>query len=312
MSVILTLTKFLAYYLTNSNAILSDALESIINVLASGFAFYSIFLSAQPRDGNHPYGHGKIEYFSSGFEGALIIIAGIWIVVEAIGRLITPQPIDHLGWGGLLIFITLILNFILGKYLQQLGKKTRSEALFADGKHLITDSYSSIIILVAIVIIALTDMLWLDAVSSLLLSVVIFYNGLVLIRRAVAALMDETDPTILNHIVDIIKNHKKTEWIDVHNLRIQKYGSDLHIDCHLTLPFYWDLKQVHESVHEFEEIMIEKNTGNIEIFIHADPCLPDCCRYCKIDCPSRSTQFAVEMDWDTEKLSKNQKFFMED
>lgn len=137
--------KFTAYYMTRSNAILSDALESIINVIASGFAFYSIYLSAQPKDDDHPYGHGKIEYFSSGFEGALIIIAGIWIAVEAIQHLIHPQPLQHLDWGILLILLTVIVNGIVGYYLQRVGKYTRSEALIADGKHLVTDSISSVL-----------------------------------------------------------------------------------------------------------------------------------------------------------------------
>ncbi|TAG50603.1 MAG: cation transporter, partial [Runella slithyformis] len=193
VSVVLLIIKFTAYYLTRSNAILSDALESIINVIASGFAFYSIYLSAQPRDPNHPYGHGKIEYFSSGFEGALIVIAGILIVIEAVLRLLTPQPIVHLEWGFGLLLLTVLVNGALGYYLQKIGKQTTSEALMADGKHLQTDSYSSILILAGLVLISLTGFQWLDSVVSLVLSVLIFYNGYALIRRSVAALMDETD-----------------------------------------------------------------------------------------------------------------------
>lgn len=304
--------KFYAYYLTHSNAILSDALEFIINVIASGFAFYSIYLSAQPKDHDHPYGHGKIEYFSSGFEGALIIIAGIWIAVEAIQHLIHPQPIQHLDWGILLIFLTVVLNGIVGYYLQKVGKSTRSEALIADGKHLITDSFSSVLILIGLGLLLLTKIQWIDSAASLLLSLVIFYNGFQLIRGSVAALMDETDPELFNHVVDLLKNHKRDEWIDVHNMRIQKYGSDLHVDCHLTLPYYWDLQQVHEAVHNFEEALETNQTGTVELFIHADPCLPECCKYCRLaPCKVRSTPFKKDIDWNVANLSKNQKHFVE-
>jgi cation diffusion facilitator family transporter len=310
VSFLLMGVKFGAYYLTNSNAILSDALESIINVMASGFAFYSIYLSSQPRDPNHPYGHGKVEYFSSGFEGALIIIAGILIVIGAIERLVNPQPLSHLDWGGGLIIITILVNFGIGYYLQQVGQNTRSEALIADGKHLIIDSVSSVIILVGIGLIYLTGLLWIDAMVSLLVSILIFYNGFKIIRRAVAALMDETDTALLNEVVGIVKNHKKDNWIDVHNLRIQKYGSDLHIDCHLTLPYYWDLRQVHQTVHDFEKILENTTTGRLEIFIHSDPCLPECCHYCKLNCPKRSELFTNDIDWDVTKLAANQKHFV--
>lgn len=304
--------KFGAYYLTHSNAILSDALESIINVIASGFAFYSIYLSSQPKDHDHPYGHGKIEYFSSGFEGALIIIAGVWIAVEAIQHFIHPQPIQHLDWGVWLILLTVVLNGGVGYYLQKVGKQTRSEALIADGKHLMTDSISSVLILVGLGLLMLTGLQWIDSAASLVLSMIIFYNGFKLIRRSAAALMDETDPELMEHIVELIKDHKKEYWIDVHNMRIQKYGSDLHIDCHLTLPYYWDLKQVHEAVHEFEDALEADAEGNVELFIHADPCLPACCKYCRVaDCHVRTKAFKKDIDWSIHNLAKNQKHFVE-
>ncbi len=304
--------KFTAYYLTRSNAILSDALESIINVIASGFAFYSIYLSSQPKDHDHPYGHGKIEYFSSGFEGALIIIAGVLIAVEAVQHLIHPKPIQHLDWGLLLILLTVILNGVVGYYLQKVGKRTRSEALIADGKHLVTDSLSSVLILIGLGLLILTKLQWIDSAASLVLSLVIFYNGFSLIRGSVAALMDQTDPELMARIVDILKNHKRDYWIDVHNMRIQKYGPDLHIDCHLTLPYYWDLRQVHQAVHEFEEALKAETEGNVEFFIHVDPCLPQCCKYCRLeDCPVRAKAFKKDIDWSIHNLSKNQKLFVE-
>ncbi|WP_428655464.1 cation diffusion facilitator family transporter [Runella sp.] len=312
LSIVLMVIKFSAYYLTRSNAILSDALESIINVIASSFAFYSIYLSSQPKDLDHPYGHGKIEYFSSGFEGALIIIAGVLIAVEAVQHLLHPLPIQHLDWGLLLILVTVVLNGVVGYYLQKVGKETRSDALIADGKHLMTDSLSSVLILIGLGLLILTGLQWIDSAASLILSLVIFYNGFTLIRGSVAALMDQTDPELLERIVNILKNHKRDYWIDVHNMRIQKYGPDLHIDCHLTLPYYWDLRQVHQAVHEFEEALEEDTGGHVEFFIHVDPCLPECCKYCRlVDCPVRAEAFRKDIDWSTHNLSKNQKHFVE-
>ncbi|MFN4145061.1 MAG: cation diffusion facilitator family transporter [Runella sp.] len=313
LSILLMAIKFGAYFITHSNAILSDALESIINVMASGFALYSIYLSSQPRDREHPYGHGKIEYFSSGFEGGLIIIAGILIVVEALRRLWYPQPVENLDWGLWLIMVTVIINGVLGYYLIKTGRKTRSEALIADGQHLLTDSLSSVIVLVGLGLLWFTGLYWIDSIASLVLSAFIFYNGFKLIRRSVGALMDESDPQLLNEVIEILNSHKRPEWIDVHNMRIQKYGSDLHVDCHLTLPYYWDLQQVHESIHAFEEILDAKTTGNFEIFIHADPCLPDCCKYCRMsDCPVRSAVFKEDIQWSADNLAKNQKHFVEE
>lgn len=311
LSIILMGIKFTAYYLTRSNAILSDALESIINVIASSFAFYSIYLSSQPKDTDHPYGHGKIEYFSSGFEGALIIIAGVWIAIEAVQHLMHPQPIQHLDWGLWLILLTVLLNGIVGYYLQKVGKQTRSEALIADGKHLMTDSLSSVLILIGLGLLIVTGLQWIDSAASLVLSMVIFYNGFMLIRGSAAALMDQTDPALMESIVNILKNHKRDYWIDVHNMRIQKYGSDLHIDCHLTLPYYWDLRQVHEAVHEFEEALEKDAGGHVEFFIHVDPCLPECCHYCRLkDCPVRTEAFKKDIDWSIHNLAKNQKHFV--
>ena len=312
LSVVLLFIKFTAYYLTQSNAVLSDALESIINVIASGFAFYSIYLSGLPSDPNHPYGHGKIEYFSSGFEGALIVIAGIVIVIEAIQRLLMPQPVAHLEWGFGLLLLTVVANAVLGYYLQKVGKETQSEALIADGKHLITDSFSSVVVLLGLILISLTGLESIDSIASLLLSVIIFYNGYVLIRRSVSALMDEADPKLLDDVVKTIKTNKRDHWIDVHNLRLQRYGSDLHVDCHLTLPYYWDLRQVHDAVHEFEETLKDSAVGGVEIFIHSDPCLPECCHYCRLkDCSVREAAYSHEVDWNVQNLSKNQKHFVE-
>lgn len=311
-SIVLTGLKFFAYFLTDSNAILSDALESIINVIASGFAFYSIYLSALPKDRNHPYGHGKIEFFSAGFEGALIVIASIFIIVEAIKRMMEPTPIQNLGQGALFIAVTIIVNTMIGYKLIQEGERSNSLALTADGRHLISDSISSVVLIVSVGLILITGQIWIDSAASLLFGLFLAYSGFQLVSKSVAGLMDATDEILLKKVVHSMQDNRKDHWVDVHNLRVQQYGSDLHIDCHLTLPYYWELQKAHEAIHEFENILKDNHTGETEIFVHADPCIPQCCYFCKMNnCPVRQFPFVQEIDWDAVNLVKNQKLFEE-
>lgn len=311
-SIALTGLKFFAYYITDSNAILSDALESIINVIASGFAFYSIYLSAQPKDQNHPYGHGKIEFFSAGFEGALIMIASLFIVIEAVKRIMEPSPIQNLAQGSLFIIVTIIINMLIGYKLVEEGRRSNSLALTADGRHLMSDSISSIVLIVSVGLIMLTGQVWIDSAASLLFGLFLAYSGFQLVSKSVAGLMDATDELILEKVVQSLRDNRKEHWIDVHNLRVQQYGSDLHIDCHLTLPYYWELQKAHEAIHEFENVLKENHTGETEIFVHADPCLPQCCFFCKMkDCPVRQHDFVQDIDWQSVNLVKNQKLYQE-
>lgn len=312
-SVLLTGLKFYAYFLTSSNAILSDALESIINVIASGFAFYSIYLSSQPKDRNHPYGHGKIEFFSAGFEGALIVIASFFIIYEAVRRMMDPAPIENLAQGTLFILITILINTFIGYKLLEEGRKSNSLALTADGKHLLSDSISSVMLIISVGLIMLTGFQWIDSVASLFFGIFLIFNGGQLVRKSVAGLMDATDEVVLEKVVTTLNENKQTHWVDLHNLRVQQYGSDLHIDCHLTLPYYWELLKVHEAIHFFEDILKASHNGETEIFVHADPCLPQCCHFCRINnCPVRQHTFVKDIEWDPANLAKNQKLFTEE
>jgi divalent metal cation (Fe/Co/Zn/Cd) transporter len=138
------------------------------------------------------------------------------------------------------------------------------------------------------------------------------WNGVKIIRKSIGGLMDEANEEVLEKVVNILKNNQKSQWIDIHNMRIQEYGSDIHIDCHLTLPNYWNLEKVHETVHEFEEILEQEFPSHVEIFIHADPCMPECCHYCKIEnCPIRQSPLTTNIDWNKVNLTLNQKHFAE-
>lgn len=313
VSLLLLAIKFYAFYLTNSKAILTDALESIVNVVASGFAIYSIYLSAQPRDNNHPYGHGKIEFFSAGLEGTLIILAGIFIIYQSVITLISPAPLALLPTGMVLIAISGAINGWLGYMLLTKGTVYNSLTLEADGRHILTDAASSAVLLVGIGIIYFTGYFFLDSVFSIIFSLYIIFNGYLLVRKSVAGLMDESNPKAMTATVEILNRYRKDNWIDVHNMRVLQYGGDRHIDLHLTLPYYYDLRAVHDEVHQVEEALEENLPGHVEVFVHADPCLPDkCCHYCTVqNCPVRKHPLTKRITWNESNMAKNQKHYHE-
>ncbi|MGY6522802.1 MAG: cation diffusion facilitator family transporter [Mongoliitalea sp.] len=311
VSVLLLIIKFYAYVITGSTAILTDALESIVNVVAAGFASYSIYLSSRPRDDNHPYGHGKIEFFSAGLEGALIIIAGLFIIYQSIYNLFFPQELDNLLEGILLIAGSGIVNGVLGYTLRKKGEQTNSITLIANGKHLLTDTFTSLLLVLGVTVLYITKILALDSIIAIGFSAYIVYSGYGLVRKSVAGLMDEADPEALEATVKVINQHRKDTWIDVHNMRVQQYGGDRHIDLHLTLPYYLDLKQVHDEVEELENVLELDWPGVVEVFVHADPCIPEkCCHYCQIKtCEVRKFEMDTKIDWTALNMSKNQKHY---
>ena len=308
--IILMLVKFAAYMLTNSNAILTDAMESIVNVVASGFAFYSIHLAARPKDSNHPYGHGKVEFFSVFLEGGLIFIAGVLIFSKAIYNLFFPEALGNLLEGIGLIGFTGVVNFAVGTYMVNQSKRLHSLTLYADGKHLQTDAYSTAGLVVGLVVMFATDWVWIDAVLSLGLGAFILFSGYKLLRRSIGGLMDESDVAMVEKIASILQKNRKPDWIDVHNLRVQRYGHELHIDCHVTLPNYYDLNKVHDEVSAIDALINNNLHENTELFIHADPCISSCCHYCRLaNCPIRSEPKKRDVRWDKDNISENKKHF---
>ena len=312
ISVLILGAKFYAYYLSGSTALLTDALESIINVVAAAFAYYSIYLASLPRDLNHPYGHGKIEFFASGLEGVLILLAAAYIFLHASQHLLAKPSIQQLDLGMLVSFASAAINGILGVYMVRVGKSSHSPTLLADGKHLKLDAYNGFMIVLALAITYWTSWFWVDAFASILFAGFMCWQGIRLVRSAVAALMDETNPAVFKQVIAWITGNQKPEWIDLHNLRIQQYGGDLHIDCHLTLPRYWDLSRVHDEIHDFELMLAEVFPTQIELFVHVDPCLDACCAHCEIkDCPIRAHAFKHKIHWNTVNLALNQKHYNE-
>ena len=306
--IMIMIIKFIAYLLTHSNAILTDAVESIINIVAGGFAYYSISYASKPKDINHPYGHGKIEFISAGFEGGLILTTGIFVLVKSAFNLIHPNEIHSLDTGVILAASAGFINYFLGIYLVRIGKEKNSVTLVADGKHLITDMYMSIALIVGLVVIYFTGLYWLDNLLAIIFGLIIMVTGYKLVRKSLAGLLDEADESILKEVLDDLNENRNSNWIDIHNLRVQQYGSSFHIDCHVTLPWFNDLFSSHGELKKMEEVIYKKFDERVELFIHPDPCIPISCGICQItDCKVRQNPFEKKMEWTLENVLKNER-----
>jgi len=306
---VLMMAKFTAYFITASNFVLTDAAESIVNILASSFAFFSIYLASQPRDENHPYGHGKVEFFSVFIEGSLIGIAGVVILFKSAYNIFYPHPISDLITGAVIIGATGVVNGGLGYHMIKKGKALRSLTIEADGKHLITDMVTSGGLVAGLLLIHFTKIDLLDSILSILVGFYIVFTGYKLVRRSVSGLMDEADFDIVTEVITVLNEKRRESWIDIHNFRAQKYGNELHIDCHLTLPNYFDLNSVHTEVSLVDRL-INNEVTKTELFIHTDPCVPQCCYYCSMpNCPIRSEPKREAITWTMEKVIRNKKHF---
>jgi len=288
---LLMAVKFLAYSITGSAAILSDAFESIINVVASGFVLYSIYLSHQPPDKSHPYGHGKIEYFAVGFEGALIILAAGAILYKAIPAFFQERMIAKLDLGIILVIGASTVNLAVGIFLIRTGRATRSAPLEADGKHLITDVYTSAGVVIGLVLVRVTGWLWWDPLVACGVAVNIVITGWHLVKQSFGRLMDEADPELLERIVEILNRHRHPDWIDIHQLRTRHYGNKVHVDFHLVVPRSFGLLEAHLEAKEIEEKLLSSLVEVEEVIVHVDPCEDPLCEWCLRDrCEDRSKE----------------------
>lgn len=309
---ILLVIKFIAYFLTHSNTILTDALESIVNVVAGAFGLFSLYVAALPKDENHPYGHGKIEFVSAAVEGVLILMAGILILIKSAYNLQYPIPVHDVDTG---IWITAVaggINYLLGAYVGREGKRMDSMVLIASGEHLKSDGYSTLGMIAGLGMILVTDWLWLDSVVAIVFGIIIIKAGIEVIKSSMAGIMDEVDYELVKEVVAVLNQDRHPECIDVHNLRVIKYGTALHVDCHITIPWYFDTRQAHDEVERMEELLAANTQKSIEFFIHVDPCIPASCKICnKQDCPVRQFEWKQKVEWTVENIMLNQKHFLQ-
>ena len=300
--------KFYAYFVTHSQVVLTDALESIINVFTSGFALYSVYLASIPKDENHPYGHGKIEHLSVGFEGGLILFAGLYIFYSATRALFEPHAVAAPDLGVALLAVAGLVNLAVGYVLVRGGKRLKSAALVGDGQHLYLDALTSLVSGAALLLVFFTGVVLFDSAAALLLGGVIVVNGYKLVRRSVSALMDESDAATVAEVVATLQRHRQPAWIDVHNLRVQRYGANLHIDCHMQMPYYFSLDAIHNELNAIERLLRQHTDVEVEMFVHADPCTFRACSLCQMpDCPVRRHAFEHEIEWNLVNAVRNQR-----
>lgn len=308
VSVVLLVVKFIAYYSTHSVSILTDALESIVNVLAGFIGLYSLYVAAKPRDMDHPYGHGKAEFISAAIEGTMIGSAGAIILYKAIQHLVNPVELHKIDLGILLVAITAIINFIVGYFCLRTGKKNNSAALIASGKHLQTDTWSTAGIIAGLALLYFTGYTWIDSAVAILFGAFIVFTGYRIVRSSLAGIMDEADAKLLSRMVEVLNANRQINWIDLHNLRVIKYGSVLHVDCHLTVPWYLNVNEAHQEIDTLAKLIRKEFGESLELFVHTDGCLYVQCPICiKDDCPVRQHNFVNKITWTLENISRNKK-----
>jgi cation diffusion facilitator family transporter len=308
IGIVLFVIKLIAWYLTQSVAILTDALESTVNVIAGLIGVYSLYVSAKPKDMDHPYGHGKAEFLSAAIEGTLITVAGFIIIYEAITNLVHPHDIKKLDYGILLVAFTAVVNYIAGVICINKGKKNNSLVLIASGNHLKTDTYSTLGIIVGLVLLYIFKIWWLDSAVAILFAFIILMTGYKIVRTSVAGIMDETDMELMEKMVATLNANRRENWIDFHNLRIIKNGGQLHLDCHLTVPWYLNVHQAHKEIDALSALVKNEFGESMELFVHSDGCLDFSCSICtKQDCNVRQYPFEKKIDWTMENISFNKK-----
>ncbi len=308
VSIVLFLVKLAAWYQTHSVAILTDALESIVNIIASVIGLYSLHVSAKPKDTDHPYGHGKIEFISAALEGILIGIAGFLIIQEAIINLYHPHTIHQLNIGIILIVSTAVINYVLGVTCIKVGNSNNSLALISSGNHLKADTYTTSGIILGLVLLYFTNIIWIDSVVAILFAFIILYTGYKIIKSSIAGMMDEADEALLQKMVVLLNQHRTSNWIDLHNLRIIKYGATIHLDCHLTVPWYFNVHEAHKEIDHLSNLIRNNFGQSVELFVHTDGCLDFSCAICNVEsCSVRKNDFVKKVVWTMDNISLDRK-----
>lgn len=248
--------KFIAWFITDSVSILSDALEGIINIVTGTFGLYALYLVKLPSDDNHPYGHGKAEFVTAGVEGLLIILAGGYIAIEGAVALFYPRPIGRIDLGIFLISVAGLVNFALGWYSLKKGKENKSFALESTGKHLISDAYTTLGITLGLLVMHVTGALWIDALISILLAVLLMRMGYKIVRKSLSGMMDEADEELVKEIIEILLKSKKPEWVRFKGIRVIQSGSIIHIDGYVYLPPDFTVLAADQTLREIHDLLV--------------------------------------------------------
>lgn len=281
----LVAAKFTAYFLTGSAAIFSDACETVVNVAAAGFAIYSLSVAHLPADQDHPYGHGKIEFFAGGFEGGMIILASLFSIGKAILVLLYGGlKVENLAAGILVISGALIFNAFTGLYLIRVGRRTGSITLQADGRHLLSDAVTSVVALTALTLVRLTHKQWIDPIAAIVVAIYIAGIGVALMRYSAGGLMDRQDRADGILLQEILDSHVGTSGREphicsYHKLRHRHSGRYHWVDFHIMVPPDWDVRRGHEVASRIE-YEIEQALGEGNATAHVEPCKTEDCSNC--------------------------------
>ncbi len=298
------LIKIYAYFHTNSSAVFSDALEGGVNLLAGCFAFLSLWLAAQPPDATHPYGHGKIEYFSVGFEGALVIFAAISILWKSVPRLFMDFRVSNIFSGSYILGIAIVLQSVMVFFLFWRGKKEGSQVLVAEGHHILSDVLTTVAIVIGLLVVKFTRILWIDPLLAMGVAVFILITGFKLAKSAFCGLMDSSDKELLEEISNVLNRNRRDSWVDIHKVRARRVGNYILVDLHLILPRYLDLQDAHREADEVEKILKQSFGEVVDVLIHLDPCNLSDCKTCGLhNCTARSNNHTACKIWNANSIA---------
>jgi cation diffusion facilitator family transporter len=263
--------KTYAYWITGSAAILSDAAESVVHVFAVAFAAVSLWISLKPADTDHPYGHEKIGFFSAGMEGMMIVLAACYIIYEAIEKWLTGLDVQNIGSGTLLVSAAALINGALGGFLVWQGKRTNSIILVANGKHVLTDSWTSLGVIVGLLLVLWTGWLPFDPIVAILVALNILWSGSRLIRQSVGGLMDEVDPAVERRLRQVLDDETQKRGIWYHELRYRHSGNSLWVEFHLLFPKGSPIEEAHWAATEIEAAVKNAFPVPVHLSTHLEP-----------------------------------------
>lgn len=308
VALLVLLLKALAYEAGGGAGLLSDAAESLVNALTAILGLYGTLLAHQPRDPEHPYGHGKVDSLLSGLQALLIAGTAGFLAYAILHGNFRPLAVEGFYQAYLYEAAAIALNASLSFTFWRAAKRFHSQLLKAESLHLLGDGLTSLLVVAGLGAVQLGLPPVIDKGIGLVLVSFMGYGAFQLLRETGQTLLDAQDPRLLARLVEILQKHRRPEWIDIHNVRIQRYGVSLHIDGHITFPWYWSLQEAHTALKGVEELLRRELHRPVEFFWHMDPCEPSCCAYCLIaECPHRQRPFEQEIPFTPEKLFLNQK-----
>ncbi|MGK2319143.1 cation diffusion facilitator family transporter [Gordonia rhizosphera] len=269
-SIVVIAMKMAAWWVTGSVGLLSDAAESLVNLVAAIGAFIALRVAARPADHSHNFGHTKAEYFSAVFEGVMIVLAAVVIIATAVDRFIHPRELESVGIGLLISIVATTLNGAVGVLLLRTGKKHRSLTLEADGKHLLTDVWTTVGVVVGVFLVAVTGWLPLDPIIAIAVAVNILVVGAGLVRRSGSGLMDSALPAGERAGIDAVLNRYRRQGIDFHDIRTRESGRQQFLQMHMLVPGEWSVQRAHD-VSEEVETELRGDFGHLAITIHVEP-----------------------------------------